>query len=347
MRHKLWWSAVVLMIWVCQVSAATHYVGCSGPGVYATINAAIKVANAGDTIKVCPGSYREQVIISKSLTLEGMPGQGLVWVNLLGGGAETTTSTVTGNELVPVIWVVGATVNISNILAGNYYSGYSCEEQTSIYTVGFYYGNGSSGTLNNAAANIGCGAGVWLENSSDVGGTVKVENSVIFGDYFGIFAGGGPHQTGTAPLLRATITGNRVEHYQDGIYLWDIGGTVSNNGIDYLKENTAIPYSPSVGVSYAAPDAVVTGNRIKDEVTGIDMLIANETITSNHIQSDGSTKAGIDMHCLAGKVTNNTLQIRGSNVETNTSVGINGAPANFETTNHFYATAYSGPGTCD
>jgi nitrous oxidase accessory protein NosD len=343
------------MMWVCQVSAATQYVGTCHKPSSATISDAIKTASAGDVIKVCPGAYVEQVIISKSLTLEGMTisGQGLVQVVNPPGSSQTTTSTVTGYSLTPVIWVAGASVNISNILAGNYVPGVLCQSTTPVsnLSVGFYYGNGSSGTLNNAAANIGCGAGVWLENSSDLGGgMVKVENSVIWGDLYGIFAGGGPHQVDTAPLLFATITGNQVEHAQDGIYIADIGGTVSNNTIDLPAFPTSIvivyAYAPSVGVADASPDAVVTGNRITQEVTGIDVLVADVFVTSNHIQSSGGTEAGIDLHCFLGNVSNNMLQIRGgSNYDS--SFGIADVPAGFTKVNHFYNTTnLQGSGSC-
>jgi hypothetical protein len=350
-RQRLWfqllWSAAALMMWTCQVSAATQYVGtCHKPSSVA-INDAIKMAAAGDVIKVCPGLYDEQVIISKSLTLEGMAisGQGLVQVVNPAGNSESTISTVTGYSLTPVIWVAAASVNVSNILVGNYATGVLCQSTTPVsnLNVGFYFGNGSSGTLNNVAANIGCGAGVWLENSSDLGGgMVKVENSVIWGDLYGIFAGGGPHQVDTAPLLLATITGNQVEHAQYGIYVADIGGTVSNNSIDCPASPSSIvivyPYSPSVGVMDAAPDAVVTGNRVTQEVTGIGILVANVIVTSNHILSAGGTEAGIDLHCFLGNVSNNMLQIRGGSNH-DASFGITDVPAGFAKVNHFYNTA--------
>ena len=333
------------MMWTCQVSAATQYVGtCHKPSSVA-INDAIKMAAAGDVIKVCPGLYDEQVIISKSLTLEGMAisGQGLVQVVNPAGNSESTISTVTGYSLTPVIWVAAASVNVSNILVGNYATGVLCQSTTPVsnLNVGFYFGNGSSGTLNNVAANIGCGAGVWLENSSDLGGgMVKVENSVLWGDLYGIFAGGGPHQVDTAPLLLATITGNQVEHAQDGIYIADIGGTVSNNDVVFqgFPTTPVYPYSPSVGISDAAPDAVVTGNRITQEVTGIAIVTANVIVTSNHILSAGGTEAGIDLHCFLGNISNNMLQIRGGSNH-DASFGITDVPAGFAKVNHFYNTA--------
>ena len=41
------------------------------PTPYTTIGAAVAAAQAGDLIKVCPGVYAEQVVIAKSLALEG------------------------------------------------------------------------------------------------------------------------------------------------------------------------------------------------------------------------------------------------------------------------------------
>src|SRR5207247_6912388 len=38
---------------------------------YMTISAAVAAASSGDTIKVCPGTYTENVVLNKSLTLLG------------------------------------------------------------------------------------------------------------------------------------------------------------------------------------------------------------------------------------------------------------------------------------
>ena len=47
------------------------------PGAYATIQAALDAAVAGDTIRVAPGTYHEQVTIGKEVTLESSGGAGV------------------------------------------------------------------------------------------------------------------------------------------------------------------------------------------------------------------------------------------------------------------------------
>lgn len=58
---------------VCAVptlTAATLCVDEDGkPGCMATISAAVAAASPGDTIRVEPGTYHEQVVITKSLSL--------------------------------------------------------------------------------------------------------------------------------------------------------------------------------------------------------------------------------------------------------------------------------------
>lgn len=46
---------------------------CFTGNAFHTINAALAVANAGDEIRICPGVYPEQVVITKEMALRGIP----------------------------------------------------------------------------------------------------------------------------------------------------------------------------------------------------------------------------------------------------------------------------------
>jgi hypothetical protein len=328
----------LLIACVQPAAAATHFVGTCGNPQSVTIMGAVSVAAPGDTIKICPGVYREQVIISKSLTLMGVNvgNAGLVEITP-SASPQTTTSTVNGTALLPTMWVSDATVNISNVVLGGSTLFQRCQQSNpSLLNVGVYYTGGSSGTLNNVISRSQCGAAVWLENSSNTGGSFTVENSIFTSDFYGIFAAGGTHQIGTMPLLRATITNNDINHYFHGIYMDDIGGTVSNNIVTGMTVNIQ-----SVGISDSAPDALVTNNKILNDQTGIEALVAGVNITSNRI--DGAlgdiATTGINLHCFSANVTGNTIfAFGGSTSSLSQGTGINNAPPDFAGTNTFHDT---------
>jgi len=68
------WLITGLAVTTYPLVAATYFVGSYHAHSFSTINGAIQSTTvvAGDTIKICPGDYYEQVIVSKPLTLQGV-----------------------------------------------------------------------------------------------------------------------------------------------------------------------------------------------------------------------------------------------------------------------------------
>ena len=65
---------------------------------FTTIQAAINAVPAGSVIKVCPGSYPEQLLIAKKLTIEGIAssGQDAAVITPPAGGVQVNTSDARG-----------------------------------------------------------------------------------------------------------------------------------------------------------------------------------------------------------------------------------------------------------
>src|SRR5262249_20596784 len=75
----------------------------STPTPYTTIASAVAAARPRDVIKICPGTYPEQITIAKSLTLRGESGAVVQPLAMV----ANTTSLVTGNPLATIIVVDG------------------------------------------------------------------------------------------------------------------------------------------------------------------------------------------------------------------------------------------------
>jgi len=76
-----------LLFTVSSASAATIIVDDSGGADYLSIQAAINNASAGDTIEVQSGTYLENVVVNKTLSLMGI---GMPLVNASGSGTAIT-----------------------------------------------------------------------------------------------------------------------------------------------------------------------------------------------------------------------------------------------------------------
>jgi nitrous oxidase accessory protein NosD len=183
-------------------SALAHELSvCTTGQAYTTIGAAIAAAHAGDTIDVCSGTYRERLVIAKSLYLRGA-GAATTTIDGQGGG---TTVTVQGSAAKVVLEGFTITGGASPTAGG----GLRCAASTLTVAACVLVGNRAAG-----------GGGLYASMCGlDVHDTVFAQNEA------GLAAGGGAllaSSTGSVHACR--FDANHAEH---GGGLAEIEGNVS------------------------------------------------------------------------------------------------------------------------
>jgi hypothetical protein len=163
-------------------ATVTNYVGSCASGSYATISAALATTPAPNFVYVCPGTYPEQVVITKPVTLEGIytSNSGQAFITVPSGGLTGDNPCYPELGYVEVCVSSPGTVNITNITVDG--AGWSTEP------VGIAYYNGGGGTMNHIETRFqegdGLGVGIFAFGASD---TVTVENSNLHSfDFTGI-----------------------------------------------------------------------------------------------------------------------------------------------------------------
>jgi hypothetical protein len=334
-------------------SAGTYYVGTCHTGSFPTITAAVNSSSvaAGSVLKICPGFYVEQVIISKPLTLQGIAANGISQVEITPPSPNpitTTTSpvfagTLLNETLAPIVWVTTGPVNIQNISVMRAHVAF-CPT----LVVGFYYASGASGTLSHVATYADqtdqrlCGVGIWAENADVNPTAVTIQNSLSDS---GIVAGS-YQPPNVIPVMSVNITGNQIFETEPrsigayGIYLRRLFATVSGNfvtGPPYYPSGTgAIEASGNVGIMNDGASSTITGNTLVfNDYTpggtlssGIVSNVGGTTVKSNKIS--GATYA-ILLACSPFDVVSGNIINSADNGISNIPVGIAGVNTFFNT----------------
>ena len=272
-------------------------VGC-GHHSYKTIGAAVSAATSGDTIVVCPGTYREDVMVSKTLSIVGI-GRPVIdatgqfnGVQILASGSSIQGFTVK-NAIGEGILVGLQKAPVSDVtIRGN-----TVKHNDRGNPTGAQIGN-SNYPQCNAANNIpgDCGEGIHLANAFDstvVGNTVfdnsggvllsddtgpTYGNVIKFNNIFGNVLDCGITLAGHVPAAFGgvhdnTILGNRV-----------IGNGIHGQGGGVLLA-TGVPVTPA-GPGGAVYDNLVQGNYLAGNGLGGVTLHAHapgENLTGNTI----------------------------------------------------------------
>jgi len=254
-----------------SLHAATLYVGTCGSPNKTTIQAAVNASSQGDTVLVCPGTYPEQVTITKNLTLQGLvvgtAGQ-VVITPPAAGVVANSYDLYTSQGVLPVAAQVlvqnARQVVLNNITvdgAGNGISGCAPDIR------GIYYQN-ASGTIEN----------VTTRNQVLVNGT---EGLIGCQSGQGIFVQTG-YGTSSIPQYVA-ILNNSVRNFQkDGI-------TVDGSPLTFLvQKNYIVGQGPTTG-------AGENGIQISDGATG--QVLYNTTV--DELQSFYTDASGILVYSSA------------------------------------------------
>ena len=103
-----------------MMNAGWLYVGGGGSGNYTTIQSAVNAATNGDTIYVYAGTYNENIIVDKTITLIG---------------EDRNVTTIKGNNLNATIEITGGSINLRGFTIKNDGSQDGIYTATSVHTM--------------------------------------------------------------------------------------------------------------------------------------------------------------------------------------------------------------------
>jgi hypothetical protein len=243
---------------------ATAYTGSCGTPAYPTIQAAVNAVATGGTVKVCPGTYPEQVTITRNVTVTGV-----VFGNADAAIVTSPTTGVVANTADlygPPSFPVAAQILVQNAKAVS----------ISNITV-----DGSGNQLSGCGTDI---RGIYYQNASGTISDVATRNQVLAAGLTGCQAGQGIFVQSSYPgagyataSANVTITNSSVHNFQKN------GVTV-----DGPKAIAAVTYNNITGQG-PTTGAAENGVQISDGATG---SVTNNAIVDNIWAPDTSSDTG-------------------------------------------------------
>ena len=198
-------AAATFAFTIHSASAHTVHVGtCKSAQVtYSTVQSAVDAAADGDTVSICPGTYAEQIVITKNVSLKNAvdeaapqivaPAGGLVANTTMSDGTATAAQILVSSSTTPHGRFIAPSANVTGLVVdGANNNNTSC---SALEMVGIYY-QGAGGIIRrNTVKNQitpgheSCqnGIGILVENESVGTGSVSINgNSVSNFDKNGI-----------------------------------------------------------------------------------------------------------------------------------------------------------------
>ena len=304
---------------VVSCIAATNY--------YNTISSAIAAAPSGAVIHVCPGTYAEQVTITKPVTVVGIvtgsaPNYNYPTVvpevgfgpTLVGGKPvlPTSPSLQDGLPVAAQIAVIGTTASVENLLLIGTNNGLTTSSLTA-HLFGIYYQN-ASGTISGnmvteeltpTTAGEETGYGIFVESGKPGGvgtagsTTVSITNNgVLDFQTIGIGAVGASTTATVTGNSLALSTGTFAAQSPNGIEFESAGGSISNNTIAKISSTSGFA---SVGIFLVASGGIsVTSNT----VTAVDAPIL--TFSDSKVPTSSNPDGASDNTTITGNSVTGT-----------------------------------------
>lgn len=187
-------SFILITTFVEQCRATTLYVGGGGGGNYSSIQDAINASSNGDTVFVYSGTYEENVIVNKSITLQG---------------ENKNTTILTSDRTGHIITITSDWVNISGLTITHYGSGGGSER-------GIYVAANDSNIYGNNLTNSS--GSIYLENDLNT----TIYNNYIAGVFRGIYSDG----SSNVLISKNTL----INHLQYGLrFIGSSNNSIVNN----------------------------------------------------------------------------------------------------------------------
>jgi hypothetical protein len=274
-------ALLATLSWVRPSAAKTYYVGTCKTGGYSNISEAISKVPADSTIKICPGTYVEDLFISKPLTLQGMLVGNSSQVLIQPASAAASENSIRFGAVYPEVFVSTGPINLSNISIGTT----SCP--SSSYLVGIFY-SGGFGTINHVTTETSfckdAEIGILLENGTSTVSTTTVENSNIFeAQEYGIYACSTPSRS------VVNVKGNYFYNAGWGVaFDCNTAGTARGN---FSELSEMVSWSPG---------SVFSGNNLSDG--GVIVVADTAKIESNNFYGSPS---GVSLDHAGARVTDN------------------------------------------
>jgi hypothetical protein len=338
--------AAVALFGTHRTLAANFAVGTCEPKLvsFSTISAAVAAVPSGSIIEVCPGTYPEQVTISKALTLEGIT-SGTLNLAVITVPAGGLTANAPGYAA--QVYVTAGPVNITNITVdgtGNDLGG-------SHLLAGIYYGAGASGVIKDVTTrnqvNSGSGFGIVVNNTNSTSESVTIEDcSVHDFDSVGIDLEG---------KLTATVKANHVNASNATAMVFGIvvdsagsittnavtgpGTLVESEGIFVLDASANISDNIVTNWEFGIVDvaaASLTSNTVRNTTEAIFLEAAGATVESNTITE--ALFIAIDFDCNTGTVKSNTIN--------DANTGLVSVPSAVVSTNTYFNVVETRSGGC-